>query len=120
MPGVSAVLTAAGESTRMGQPKPLLAWRGVTLIEYQVDSLSQAGVSQIVVVLGHESEAVARSVDRRSAECVVNEHYRMGRSGSIKVGLAAVDVDADTVLFLGVDQPRTPDLIARVLEAHLQ
>lgn len=118
MPGVSAVLTAAGESTRMGRPKPLLPWRGVTLIEYQVESLSTAGVSQIVVVLGHESEAVARSVDKRSAKCVVNEHYRKGRSGSIKVGLAAVDVDADTVLFLGVDQPRTPDLIARVLEAH--
>ena len=120
MPDVSAVLTAAGESTRMGQPKPLLPWRGATLIEYQVESLSRAGVSQIVVVLGHESEAVARFVDERSARCVVNEHYRKGRSGSIKAGLAAVDADADAVLFLGVDQPRTSDLIARVVEAHLQ
>ena len=120
MPGVSAVLTAAGESTRMGQPKPLLPWRGVTLIEYQVDSLSQAGVSQIVVVLGHESEAVARFMDERSARCVVNEDYRKGRSGSIKVGLAAVDADADALLFLGVDQPRTPDLISRVVEVHFR
>ena len=120
MPGVSAVLTAAGESTRMGRPKPLLPWLGVTLIEYQVDSLSRAGVSQIVVVLGHASEAVERFVDKRSASCVVNEHYRRGRTGSIKAGLAAIDRGAEAVLFLGVDQPRTSDLIVRVIEAHLQ
>ena len=120
MPGVSAVLTAAGESTRMGRPKPLLPWRGTTLIEYQVDSLLQAGISQIVVVLGHESAAVARFVDERSARRVVNESYRNGRTGSIKTGLAAVDTDADAVLFLGVDQPRTPDLIRHVVEAHIQ
>ena len=120
MPGVSAVLTAAGESTRMGRPKPLLPWRGTTLIEYQVDSLFQAGISQIVVVLGHESAAVARFVDERSTRRVVNESYRNGRTGSIKTGLAAVDTDADAVLFLGVDQPRTPDLIRHVVEAHIQ
>ena len=120
MPGVSAVLTAAGESTRMGRPKPLLPWRGTTLIEYQVDSLFQAGISQIVVVLGHESAAVARFVDERSTRRVVNESYRNGRTGSIKTGLAAVDTDADAVLFLGVDQPRTPDLIRQIVEAHTQ
>ena len=120
MPGVSAVLTAAGESTRMGRPKPLLPWRGTTLIEYQVDALLQAGISQIVVVLGHESAAVARFVDERSTRRVVNESYRNGRTGSIKTGLAAVDTDADAVLFLGVDQPRTPDLIRQIVEAHTQ
>jgi molybdenum cofactor cytidylyltransferase len=104
----------------MGRPKPLLPWRGTTLIEYQVDSLFQAGISQIVVVLGHESAAVARFVDERSARRVVNESYRNGRTGSIKTGLAAVDTDADAVLFLGVDQPRTPDLIRQIVEAHTQ
>ena len=120
MPGVSAVLTAAGESTRMGRPKPLLPWHGRTLIEYQVDSLLQAGITQTVVVLGHESAVVARFVDKRSARRVVNESYRNGRTGSIKAGLAAVDAHADAVLFLSVDQPRTPDLIGRVVEAHFQ
>ena len=82
MPDVSAVLTAAGESTRMGQPKPLLPWRGATLIEYQVDSLSRAGVSQIVVVLGHESEAIARFVDERSAK--VRRQRRL-QEGAVRI-----------------------------------
>ena len=120
MPGVSAVLTAAGESTRMGRPKPLLSWGAGTLIEYQVESLSQAGLVQIVVVLGHRSSVVSGLVDERSAECVVNERYREGRTGSIKAGLAAVSADADAILFLGVDQPRTPDLIGEVVESHFQ
>ena len=50
---------------------------------------------------------------------MVNESYRSGRTGSIRTGLAAVDAHADAVLFLGVDQPRTPDLIGRVVEAHI-
>ena len=120
MPVVSAVLTAAGESTRMGRPKPLLPWGAGALVEYQVESLSQAGLAQIVVVLGHKSSAVSQLVDERSAECVVNESYRKGRTGSIKAGLAAVNKTADAILFLGVDQPRTPDLISQVVESHFQ
>ncbi len=104
----------------MGRPKPLLPWRGVTLIEYQIASLSQAGVSQIVTVLGHESDSVARYVDGRSAEWVVNEGYRRGRTGSIRAGVAEVDACARALLFLGVDQPRTPGLIRRVVEAHVE
>ena len=48
---ISAIVTAAGESTRMGRPKPLLQWQGVPLIRYQVDSLVAAGVDEVVVVL---------------------------------------------------------------------
>ena len=43
---ITAILLAAGESRRMGSPKPLLDWGGETLIEYQVDQLRKGGVSQ--------------------------------------------------------------------------
>ena len=120
MPDVSAILTAAGESTRMGRPKPLLPWHDVTLVEYQVESLSKAGVSQIVVVLGHESAAVAPFVNETLASYIVNADYRSGRTSSTKAGLSRVDGGADALLFLGVDQPRTPELIGRVVNAHLR
>ncbi|MDA1347925.1 MAG: nucleotidyltransferase family protein [Chloroflexi bacterium] len=120
MPGVSAVLTAAGESARMGQPKPLLSWRGVTLLEYQFSSLSAAGVSEIIVVLGHRAESVARYVTDPSARYVVNEAYRQGRTTSIKTGLEQVDPSSESILLLGVDQPRTPEIISKVLRAHAE
>ncbi|MER3420256.1 MAG: 4-diphosphocytidyl-2C-methyl-D-erythritol kinase, partial [Chloroflexota bacterium] len=57
---VAAILLAAGLSTRMGTPKPLLAWDGRTLVEYQVAQLVAAGVGQVVVVTGHAGAEVQR------------------------------------------------------------
>ena len=119
MPGVSAILTAAGESTRMGRPKPLLPWRGVTLLESQIASLTDAGVAQIVVVLGHQADAVMPFAKGPLVRSVVNPDYRQGKATSIKAGLRAIDADAEAILLLAVDQPRTEAIVSRVLRAHL-
>ena len=60
---ISAILLAAGESTRMRQQKALLPWQGTTLIQYQVSSLLEAGVSQVVAVLGHHAETLRPLVE---------------------------------------------------------
>ena len=119
MPRVSAVLTAAGESTRMGRPKPLLPWRGLTLIEYQVASLTAAGASDVVVVLGHRHEEVAPYVEGPTVRYVVNRRYRDGRSTSIRAGIAETAPDAEAIVLLGVDQPRPPEIVAETLASHL-
>ena len=119
MPKVSAVLTAAGESTRMGRPKPLLTWRGLTLVEYQVASLTAAGASDVVVVLGHRHEEVSPHVEGAGARYVVNQRYRDGRSTSIRAGIAETAPDAEAILLLGVDQPRPPEIVAETLASHL-
>ena len=118
MPGVSAILTAAGESRRMGRPKPLLPWRGTTLVEHQISALFNAGVSEVVVVVGHEADAVSAQVAGTGARRMVNPDYLQGKTTSIKAGLKAVSADADAILLLAVDQPRTESIIAVVLEAH--
>jgi molybdenum cofactor cytidylyltransferase len=120
MPGVSAILTAAGESTRMGRPKPLLPWCGVTLVEYQVANLLRAGVSEVVAVLGHKAEAIVPHVYGPNVRHVVNPDYRTGKSTSVKAGLAAVALDADAVLLLAVDQPRPSRLISQVIQSHFE
>jgi molybdenum cofactor cytidylyltransferase len=120
MPGVSAILTAAGESTRMGRPKPLLPWCGVTLVEYQVSNLVRAGVSEVVAVLGHKADDIAPYVYGPNVRHVVNHEYRMGKSTSVKVGLAAIARDADAILLLAVDQPRPSAIISQVIQSHLE
>ena len=120
MAGTSAILTAAGESTRMGRPKPLLPWAGTTLIEYQISNLAEAGASQIVVVLGHKADIVAPHVKGPGVRLVRNSDYRQGKTTSIKTGLRAVDAGADDILLLAVDQPRTTRVIAEIVEAHVQ
>ena len=117
---VSAILTAAGESTRMGRPKPLLAWRGVTLVEHQVACLLAGGCDEVVVVLGHAAEEVAPYVHGERVRTVVNPDYRQGKTTSIKAGLAHADPSADAILLLAVDQPRTVSIVRRVVDAHLR
>ena len=121
MAGVAAVLIAAGESVRMGTPKPLLPWLGDTLINYQVNSLREAGVSQTVVVLGHAADEVAPKVGESSGVTVlINPRYGEGKTTSIKLGVRATDPHAAAILLLAVDQPRPPGLMRRVLEEHLE
>jgi molybdenum cofactor cytidylyltransferase len=118
MPGISAIITAAGESTRMGSPKSLLPWKGTTLLEYQVRCLLDAGCAEVVVVLGHAAEMVEPHVTGQHVRHVLNPLYRQGKTTSIKAGIGAISDDADGILLLAVDQPRTAEITRQVLEAH--
>lgn len=102
----------------MGRSKPLLPWRGTTLVEHQISALFNGGVSEVVVVVGHEADAVAAQVSNTPARCVANPDYLQGKTTSIKAGLRAVSPDADAILLLAVDQPRTASIVAEVVRAH--
>ena len=52
----------------MGSPKPLLPWRGATLVESQVETLLEGGASHVVVVLGHRADEVAPYVQKTGAQ----------------------------------------------------
>ena len=118
MARVSAILTAAGESTRMGRPKPLLSWRGATLVEHQAACLLEGGCDEVVVVLGHAADEVAPFVRGDGVSAVFNSDYRLGKTTSIRAGLAHVDPGASSILLLAVDQPRTAALVGQIVGAH--
>ena len=120
MPFISAVLTAAGLSSRMGSPKPLLPWRGKTLVESQISALLKAEVSEIIVVLGHRAKEVSPYISGDSVCIIINHEYEEGRASSIKAGLGAVSSDTSDILIMGVDQPRSARIVSRVIQAHLQ
>ncbi len=50
---------------------------------------------------------------------VLNPDYLIGRTTSIKAGLAAVDPSVDAIVLLAVDQPRTPAIVSRMISTHL-
>lgn len=121
MPGVWAILLAAGESSRMGQPKALLPWRNTTLLDHQLRSLLDAGVQEVMVVLGHDADRlkpIVDAVDR--ASWTINEDYQQGKTTSLKAGIVALaGRQISDVLLLNVDQPRSADTIRVLLERHL-
>jgi len=101
----------------MGAPKPLLPWRGATLIEYQVGQLRGGGADEVIVVLGHGAADVRAFVVGR-AQIVVNNRWTEGRAVSLRAGAALVPDDASTIVVLNVDQPRPAEVIRRLLDEH--
>lgn len=105
-PVMAAVVLAAGESSRMGADKALLMYRGRTFLENIISVLRDAGITNIVVVLGHHAELIQQRVDLSSVEVVVNQDYRRGQTSSLQAGLRVLAPDEpDGVVLCLVDHP---------------
>ena len=118
--GAWAILLAAGESSRMGQLKALLPWRGQTLLEHQISALREGGADRVVVVLGHRADELRPLVQGKDGvSWTLNPDYLQGKTTSIKAGLSALDSGSvDDILLLNVDQPRSAGDIGRILNQH--
>ncbi|MGH7913636.1 MAG: nucleotidyltransferase family protein [Candidatus Binataceae bacterium] len=100
-----AILLAAGESRRMGYPKPLLKLGSRTFIEILAAAMLQSAARLIVVIGAHaDSVRVAIPADPRIA-VVENPGYLYGQLSSIKAGLSHVGPDAAGVLIHLADHP---------------
>jgi molybdenum cofactor cytidylyltransferase len=103
---ISAVVLAAGEATRFGRTKQLVALRGRPLVQHAVDAAAEAGVDEIVVVLGHDAERVRATLELPpAAHAVVNPRFAQGQSTSLAAGLAACDPTCEAAVVLLADQP---------------
>ncbi|WP_435126901.1 nucleotidyltransferase family protein [Halobaculum sp. D14] len=114
------LVTAAGESTRMGGfPKPLLTVDGQRFVERLVETYRAAGVDDVVVVVGHEAEEVVARADLSAATVVRNDDYESGMLSSVTAGVrAARAADADGLFLSPVDYPLIPvGVVERLREA---
>jgi molybdenum cofactor cytidylyltransferase len=92
--GIAAVLLAAGASRRFGEDNKLLAHiDGRTLLERIVNALTIAGISDIVVVTGHDRAAVEEALRGRPVRFVHNARWENGMGSSIATGVAGLDAD---------------------------
>lgn len=103
---VAAVLMAAGAGARMGQrPKSLLELNGVPLICRQIMALRQAGVSELVLVLGHHAKDIEAAVKALQVSIVINPDPDAGPVGSQRLGLQSQSGQSEAVLMALADQP---------------
>jgi molybdenum cofactor cytidylyltransferase len=108
MSNIGAVILAAGKSSRLGQPKQLLQFRGKTLVRRIVDAARESGCSPLVVVIGSDKDKVARELDQTNAVVVENEDWNDGMGTSIRRGvqhLIEIAPNVGAVLLLVCDQP---------------
>lgn len=116
LPAVSAVVLAAGASTRMGQPKQLLPWGSVPMVRHVAQTFAMSAACEVIVVVGCRADDVARAVLRhdhgahrqgRAApiRVAVNAAWEDGMAASVACGVGAARADAEAFLIALSDHP---------------
>lgn len=115
----AGLLLAAGLSSRMGKLKALLPWEGRPLIQYQIEQMKQAGIDEIIVVLGYKAEYLQKIISTFEIKAVINKNYEYGKSSSIRKGISSLHKEVDGIFISAVDQP-VPSAILQKMKAHLE
>jgi molybdenum cofactor cytidylyltransferase len=102
---INAIVLAAGESARMGKPKPLLRFGDRTFLEQMIAVLENARVDRITVVLGARARSIEKAVDLSEVDVVVNRAYRDGQLSSLVAGLENVPSATEAILLCLADSP---------------
>ena len=116
---ITALILAAGQSTRMGESKMLLPWGKSTVLQTVVSAFQSAGVDEVLVVTGADREQVEALVGR-SVQTIFNPEYAEGEMlSSIQVGLAEKQREARAVLIGLGDQPQVQTrIVQRLLQTY--
>lgn len=119
---IPALVLAAGRSSRMGRAKATMPIGDDTFLTRIVRTFLDAGVDDVVVVVGHEAESIVDAFARSGlpARFVVNRDYDRGQLSSLLAGLSAVDrPGVSAVLVTLVDVPFvSADTVRVVLDTY--
>jgi molybdenum cofactor cytidylyltransferase len=104
-PGITAIILAAGYSSRMGVFKPLLDLGGRPVVTRIVETCRQAGIDEVIVVAGYRQELIIPVIEGAGARAVVNERYEEGMFSSVIAGISAMEHGPQAFVVLPADIP---------------
>jgi molybdenum cofactor cytidylyltransferase len=119
---LGAVILAAGGSSRLGQPKQLVLYKGRPLLVKTVEAVLAAQAAPVVVVLGAHAEKIRPFLESFPVVIVENPAWAKGMSSSLRAGLAALEAAAPgigAVLIALCDQPHFSERSVARLRAAL-
>jgi putative nucleotidyltransferase with HDIG domain len=102
---VTAIVLAAGYSSRMGKFKPLLSLGETTVLERVITLFRDAGISDIRVVVGYRSEELLPLLGKMGVPYIVNQNFRAGMFSSVVAGVKSLEESVDVFFVLPVDIP---------------
>jgi CTP:molybdopterin cytidylyltransferase MocA len=102
---IAALILAGGRSSRMGTLKPLLPLGGRLVIEGVISLFREAGISDIIVVVGYQAEKIIPLLENQGVRWVLNAQYDRGMFSSIQVGVRNLARDCRAFFLSPADMP---------------
>jgi len=113
---ITAILLAAGQSKRMGQPKMLLPWGNETVLTHVVSVFQKAGLEDILVITGGAREQVESLVANLDVKVIYNKDHSNGEMlSSIQRGIKALTRQTQGMLIGLGDQPQVQEGSVRMV-----
>lgn len=133
-PNVAGILLAAGDGSRIGQPKALVVIGGQSLVRRGIGLLQAGGAGPVIVVSGaaqldaelrdlvrpaDDPETGESDGDRPGVISVHNPRWQTGMGSSLAAGLAALPAECTAAVLALADQPLVgPESVRRLIAAH--
>ncbi len=102
---ITALVLAAGYSSRMKQFKPLLPMGPTTTLERCVQLFRDAGIKDVRVVVGYRADELTPLLDRLAVRTILNERFDEGMFSSVRAGLSDLESSFKAFFLLPVDIP---------------
>lgn len=113
---IAGVILAAGDSSRMGFPKQLAEYKGKTILETVIDTVT-TNFNETVVVLGHENDTIAEKLDFKESTILINQNWEEGIVSSIRTALfyLSENKEIQSAMIFMADQPAVNNKIIEKL-----
>ena len=102
---ISGILLAAGDSKRMGEPKALLAYDGITFIDSILNKFSKIGCEPIISILGASAELICEKTKVHTFQCFRNPNPEDGQLSSLQIAIGHLPQESMGFIMALVDHP---------------
>lgn len=102
---LAAVILAGGESRRMGTPKALVPFRGISFVQHLVNATRHARIGPRRIVLGAGAEQIRDQLGVDPEMIVLNDNWEEGQLASIQAGIRSLPEGTEGLVLCPVDHP---------------
>ena len=122
---ISAIILAAGSSTRMGDVNKLLCpLNNSSILEQSLLHLVEANINEIIIVLGHEADKIStlplvkKLISEGKVSTSINKEYTNGMGSSLAMGIKTLSDKTDACIIALADMPYIkPNTIIELINA---